>query len=107
MRKSIIIIGVILLGLLIVGFGFEKETKPKDDTRLVLEHTYKTYIAPTCFEDSEATNYLEDSDLEMAKQLEYEPHDECTEEALAPVKEKIIISLLYDLGVFKTEWSTW
>lgn len=107
MRKSMIIIGVILLGLLIVGFAFEKETKPKDDTRLVLEHTYKTYIAPTCFEDSEATNYLEDSDLEMAQQLGYEPRDDCTKEALKPIKEKIFISLLHDLGVLKTEWSKW
>jgi len=107
MKKTIIIIGIILIGLLIVGFGFEKETKPKGDTRLILEHTYSTYIAPTCFEESGATNYLEDSDLEMAKQLGYEPNDECTEEALQPIKEKIIISILHDLGLLKTEWSTW
>ncbi len=107
MKKVMIIIGVVLLGILIIGFGFEKETKPKGDTRLILEHTYNTYIAPTCFEDSEATNFLEDSDLEMAEQLGYEPNDECTEKALEPIKEKIIISFLYDLGVLETEWSNW
>lgn len=107
MKKTIIIIGIILIGLLIVGFGFEKGTKPKGDTRLVLDHTYDTYIAPICFEDSGATNYLEDSDLEMAEQLGYEPNDECTEEALQPIKEKIIISFLHDLGLLKTEWATW
>jgi len=107
MKKTLIIVGIIILGAFIVGFVFEKETKPREDTRLILEHTYKTYIAPTCFEDSGATNYLEDSDLEMAKQLEYKPHDECTEEALKPYKEKILISFLHDLGLLQTEWSTW
>src|SRR5690625_7896622 len=87
-----------------VEFNLEKETKIKDDTRLILEHTYKTYIAPPCFEDADATNYLEDSDIEMAKQLEYEPNDTCTEEELAPIKEKIIVSFLHDLGILKTEW---
>lgn len=107
MKKIIINIGIVLVSLLIVGFILEKETKPKGDTRLVLEHTYSTYIAPTCFEDSGATNYLEDSDLEMAKQLGYEPNDECTKKALQPIKEKIIISFLHDLGILETEWSTW
>lgn len=107
MKKTLIFFGIIFLGVLIVGFGFEKETKPRDDTRLILEHTYKTYIAPTCFEDSGATNYLEDSDIAMAKQLGYEPNDECTEEALSPIKEKIIMSFLHELGILQTEWSTW
>lgn len=107
MKKSLIIVGIIILSLLIIGFGFEKETKPREDTRLILEHTYKTYIAPPCFEDSNATNYLEDSDIAMANQLGYEPNDACTEEALKPVKEKIIISFLHEFGILKTEWSTW
>ena len=107
MKKTLIIVGVIIIGLLIVGFGFEKETKPKDDTRLILEHTYKSYIAPVCFEDSEATNFLEDSDIEMANQLGYKPHDDCTEEALKPIKEKIFISFLHDFGILETQWSTW
>src|SRR5699024_2332646 len=83
MKKGLLIVGILLIGLIVVGFTFEKETKPKDDTRLILEHTYKTYIAPPCFEDADATNYLEDSDIEMAKQLEYEPNDTCTEETIS------------------------
>lgn len=107
MKKTLIVVGIVILSLLIIGFGFEKETKPRDDTRLILEHTYKTYIAPICFEDSGATNYLEDSDLAMAKQLRYDANDDCTEEALKPIKEKIIISYLHELGILQTEWSTW
>lgn len=107
MRKGLIVVGIVIISLLIIGFTFEKETKPKEDTRLILEHTYKTYIAPPCFEDSNATNYLEDSDIAMANQLGYEPNDTCTEEALEPIKEKIIISFLHNLGILKTEWSDW
>src|SRR5699024_8329070 len=107
MKKGLLIIGILLIGLIVVGFTFEKETKPKDDTRLIIEHTYKTYMSPPCYEEADATNHLEDSDIEMAKQLEYEPNDTCTEEELAPIKEKIIVSFLHDLGILKTEWANW
>src|SRR5699024_12784959 len=107
MKKGLVIVGILLIGLIVVGFTFEKETKAKDDTRLIVEHTYKPYIAPPCFEDAEATNYLEDSDIEMATQLVYEPNDTCTEEELALVKEKIIVSFLHDLGIVKTECANW
>src|SRR5699024_2559635 len=107
MKKGLLIVGIHLIGLIVVGFTFEKETKPKDDTRLLLEHTYTTYIATPCCEDADATHYLEDSDIEKAKQLEYEQNDTCTEEELAPIKDKIIVSFLHDLGILKTEWANW
>src|SRR5699024_3394953 len=107
MKKGLLIVGILLIGLIVVGSTFEKETKPKDDTRLILEHTYKTYIAPPCFEDADATNYLENSDIEMAQQLECETNDTCTKKKLAPIKEKIIVSFLHDLGILKTEWANW
>ncbi len=107
MKKAFLIIGLIIILGLAGGFIFEKETQARDDTRLILEHTYLSYIAPVCFEEADATNFLEDSDLAMAKQLDYRPHDKCTEEALEPTKDKIIISWLKSLGWIETEWSQW
>lgn len=106
MKKIIILLSVLII-ILSSTFIIKKETHPPRDTRLILEHTYKSYIAPVCFEDSEATNFLEDSDLEMANKLDYGPHNECTENAMKPVKDKLMISLLKNIGVIKTEWSTW
>lgn len=107
MKRVFLIGGFIIVLALAAGFIFEKETEPREDTRLILEHTYLSYIAPVCFEQSDATNFLEDSDLAMAKQLDYRPHDACTEEALEPSKDKVIISWLKSLGWIETEWSQW
>src|SRR5699024_6870058 len=106
-KKGLLIVGILLIGLIGVGFTFEKETKPNADTRLILEHTYKTYIAPPCFEDTYATYCSEDSDIEMTEQLEYEVNDTCTEIERAPIKDKITVSFLHDLAISKTEMANW
>ena len=107
MKRVFLIGSFIIILALAAGFIFEKETEPREDTRLILEHTYLSYIAPVCFEGADATNFLEDSDLAMAKQLDYKPHDKCTEDALEPSKDKVIISWLKSLGWIETEWSQW
>lgn len=104
-------VGLLIAMLIIVGFIIPKETEPSPDTRIILEHTYKTYIAPGlgCFEKSDPTptNYLQDSRLEEALRLNYEPHDSCTVEALESEKESLLISLLKDIGILKKKWDVW
>lgn len=84
-RNILIIIGMILIVLSISLLTF-RETKPSPNTRVILEHTYKTYITPNCFEDSNPTNFLQESTLEQANTLNYKPHSSCTEDALKVIK---------------------
>jgi len=109
--KLIGFVGMLIVVLIIASLFIPRETKPSPDTRIILEHTYKTYIAPGpgCFERSNPTptNYLQDSRLEEALRLNYKPHDSCTEEALESEKDSLLISLLKDMGVLKKKWDDW
>lgn len=102
---------LLVLGLLIIVIVISaiipKETHPSDDTRVILDHTYHSYIAPVCFEDSDPTNFLEEATLEKARELNYEPHTECTEQALKSEKDKLLTSILKDIGIMKKKWDNW
>lgn len=107
MKRIVTIIAIIVIGLLVVSFVVQKETKPSNNTRVILEHTYSTYVTPTCFNDADVTNFLEDSTLGTAIQMEYEPHDKCTEESLLGEKESLFVSVLKDIGIMKKKWDNW
>lgn len=109
--KLITFIGAVIVVLIIAGLFIPKETTPSPDTRIILEHTYKTYIAPGlgCFERSDPipTNYLQDSTLEEALKLDYQPHDSCTVKALESENDSLIFSLLKDIGILNKKWDNW
>ncbi len=106
-RRLPILLIILVAMLIIVSFFIPRETKPSPDTRIILEHTYKTYIAPRCFEQSNATNFLQDSTLEEAQNLNYDPHDSCTEAELKSEKDPLFISLLKDIGILNKKWDNW
>lgn len=107
-KKRIILRIIFFIGLLILASYFiPRETKPSADTRIILEHNKKAYIAPLCFEDSDPTNYLGDSTLGKAKELNYKPNSSCTEEALKGEKDSLFISLLKDIGILSKKWDDW
>jgi hypothetical protein len=76
----------VFLSMILLGFigimGFVIFIKPMNisNERIILEHSFKTYIAPACFEESNATNFLEESTLEVAEEKDYKPHSDCTVE---------------------------
>lgn len=109
MKKAVVLIAflILIIILLFVSFSITKETVPSKDTRIILEHTHETYIAPPCFEQSGATNFIEDADLDEASELNYPPHDTCTEEALQGEEEPLFISLLKDIGLIEKKWDGW
>ena len=107
MKRLLILSIVLITGLVIVGFTIPVETKPSDSTRVILEHHQKTYIAPTCFEESNASNFIEDSTLGQAYELDYESHSTCTDEALKSEQNLFIAGLLKDLGILKKKWDSW
>jgi len=106
--KLFFVVLIVLIGLLLISsFLIPRETKPSPETRIILEHTYSTYIAPKCFEQSNPTNFLEESTLEKAQELNYEPHDSCTEAELESEDDSLFISLLKDIGLLKHKWDEW
>lgn len=98
------LIGTCLV-LLVVGIlTFKIEVNPSPDTRLILEHTYKTYISPPCYEQAKKTNNLAEADIQTAKQVNYQPESSCTENSLAPINQPIVYVLGEKLGLKKSQW---
>src|SRR5699024_11621096 len=77
--KFIVIVGILCL---IISFFIPKETKPSDSTRVILDHHVETYIAPICFEEANASNFLDETTLKQAQEMNYEANSDCTKEAL-------------------------
>ena len=108
MKKKLWTIAIVFVGLLILSIFFiSKAVQPSPDTRVVLEHTYRTYIAPLCFETADATNFLEESTLGKARTLDYKPHSSCTEKALEAENNLLFISLLKEIGIMDKKWDDW
>lgn len=92
---------------LIVYLFLPRDNAPSPDARVVLEHTYRTYIAPSCFEQSDPTNFIEDSTLEKARELGYPPDSACTEQAFKSNTDSFFIDFLKELGILKKETPDW
>lgn len=106
-KRLLILSTFLIIGMFILGFIIPKETKPSDSTRIILEHHKKTYIAPTCFEASDPSNFIEDSTLGRAHELNYKAHSTCTEDALESEQHSFIIGLLKDIGILSKKWDSW
>ncbi|AOV06935.1 hypothetical protein [Sporosarcina ureilytica] len=100
---ALLMIAVIVM----IGMLMPRETYPSADTRVIVDHTYQTYIAPICFEESNATNFLAESTLKEAESLNYPPHSPCTEEALDSEDDRLLSSLLKELGILSKKWDDW
>lgn len=97
----------LIIVFVLIGMLVPRETHPSDDTRVILDHTYHTYIAPVCFEDSNPTNFLEEATLQKAESLNYPPHSPCTEKALESEKDRLLPSLLKQMGIMDKKWDSW
>lgn len=107
MKRLLLLCIFLIIGLFIISFIIPKETKPSDSTRVILEHHQKTFIAPTCFEESDPSNFIEDSTLGQAHELDYKAHSSCTEDALESEQNSLFIGLLQDLGILSKKWDSW
>ncbi|MFS0557702.1 hypothetical protein [Brevibacillus sp. 179-C9.3 HS] len=91
---------VVIAGVLSIPM----EVSPSPDTRLILEHTHKTYISPPCYEQANKTNNLAEADIQKAQELNYQPESSCTADSLAPIKQPIASVLAVSLGIKKSQW---
>ncbi|WP_213583477.1 hypothetical protein [Paenibacillus sp. J2TS4] len=99
----LVILAIVVVALCLTLIKIE--VSPPAKTRVILEHTYKTYIAPVCFEQAKVTNNLGDSTLGKALELKYQPESACTEEALSKDKMKLLDALLVKAGLKTSKWS--
>lgn len=84
-----------------------RDNGPAPETRVILEHSFHTYIAPSCFEEADATNFLEESTLAEAQELEYPAHSSCTEKAFEGNRDSGFIRLMKELGIMDKESKDW
>ncbi|WII39833.1 hypothetical protein [Paenibacillus thiaminolyticus] len=78
---------------------------PPDSTRIILEHTYQTYITPPCYDRAEVTNNLAEGALKHLKDYpSYSPESACTRDSLEPQKATAIVWLGQMMGISKGPW---
>lgn len=105
--KTASIISSIIAVIILLSIFIKVDTPPSKDTRVIIEHKYETYIAPPCFEQSDATNFLEESTMEHAEDIGYRMHDTCTEKALETEENAGIIHLFKQIGLLKKQQDEW
>jgi hypothetical protein len=107
-KKTIWTAAILLAAAALIALLFlPRENLPSPDARVVLEHTYRTYIAPSCFEESNPTNFIEDGTLERARELGYPPDTACTEKAFQGNNDSFFIDFLKELGILEKETPDW
>ncbi len=107
-RKPLVIMAVVVLVAAAAAWFFmPQENEPSTQSRIVLEHTHRTFIAPSCFEQSDPTNFLEESTLGHAQELNYPPHSECTEKAFESNQDSPAVRLLKELGLMEKTQTDW
>jgi hypothetical protein len=96
-------IGILII-LLVVFFFVPFKQTPPEDTRMILDHETKTYIAPICFEESNASNFLEETTLKKVKETNYKANTNCTKEALEGKQATLFHIIVEKLGIVKSKW---
>lgn len=109
MNKTKIWVAVAILAAVafLIFIFVPRENVPPPNTRIVLEHTFRTYIAPSCFQEADATNFLEESTLEHAEELGYPPHSDCTVDAFEGNTESRFTSILKEFGIIEKDTEDW
>lgn len=101
------VFGLLAAAAFLIFLFMPRDNVPPPNTRVVLEHTFRTYIAPSCFQEADATNFLEESTLQQARELGYPPHSECTVQAFEGNSESRFTSILKEFGVIEKESGDW
>lgn len=107
-KKRVVGISLILIALFlftIIGlFTINVTAHPPDNTRMIVEYTERTYIAPPCFGQAETTNNVGEMTLLQSKERNFEPESNCTVEALQGQPQRLIYFLRERMGIGKSNW---
>lgn len=105
-RRLLILVLIFFIGLLSFFF-LPLNNEPSSTSRIILEHTYRTYIAPSCFEQENPTNFLEEATLADAEQLGYPPNSNCTSEAFKGNRDSLFQIFMKEFGAMEDDKPDW
>ncbi|MFB5660687.1 hypothetical protein [Alteribacillus sp. HJP-4] len=105
MQKAITFSVIILCMLILAGFVIPVSISAPPDTRVIVDHTNDTYASPSCFDEAEMTNYLQETEFAEAQELDYEPESYCSEQAMTDEETPIFQALLKIMGIQDTKWA--
>lgn len=91
--------------LLLFFFAVPMSFQPAGDARIILDHTLRVYIAPPCFEQAEATNYLTETTWDEARESGYRPESDCTADKLKPTELTLWDRIQEMAGLVPPPWS--
>lgn len=92
MRKKLVwgVITMIVLAVLLLPLV----DKTSDTTRVIVDHTSSEIVAPSCFDQSELTNWIDEMSFGNAKnELEYDIRDDCSKEYLQEGKTSVLMRI--------------
>jgi hypothetical protein len=92
MRKKIVwgIITVIVLAVLLLPLV----DKTSGTTRVIVDHTNKEIVAPSCYDQADLTNWIDEMSFGNAlHELEYDIRDECSKEYLKEGKTSVLMRI--------------
>lgn len=103
-RKLVIGLLLTLLALLVGGFVIPVDVGAPSDTRTILDHSTQEYVSPSCIDDAEVTNYLQETTYGHALSLDYEPESGCSGEYYQESGVPLFIAMLKTIGIVDQKW---
>ncbi|MCG7407015.1 hypothetical protein MH117_06250 [Paenibacillus sp. ACRRX] len=92
---------LVLLIMLFVPLSFQ----PPGNTRMVIDHTLRVYIAPPCFNEADLTNNLIETTWHKAVETGYGPESDCTANKMKPIKRTLWDKVMELTGLIPNPWS--
>lgn len=106
MKKRIIsVVALLFFGLIVASFFIRITVTPPHETRVILEHNEEIYIAPPCFHQVNASNFISEETLKEAQNMNYEPEASCTDPLMKAKSKRLIVVWLEQLGLLSKTWN--
>ncbi|WP_411842366.1 alpha-amylase [Salinicoccus sp. HZC-1] len=88
-RRSIVILVLILIAVLLLVLPLADKTSGSE--RVIIDNTLHEIVHPSCFDQSELTNYIDEVSYSRAtEELGYTVEDACSTQYLQEGKESVI-----------------
>ncbi|EZH67128.1 hypothetical protein DH09_04120 [Bacillaceae bacterium JMAK1] len=104
--KKIIITLLSIVAILIIGGMFVPiSVSAPSDTRTIIDHTTQTYAAPSCFDQAEMTNFLQETTFGHAQTLDYDAESLCSSDFYTQSDVPIFFAMLQLFGLGEEKWT--
>ncbi|SDI65900.1 hypothetical protein [Natribacillus halophilus] len=104
-HKLIMSLLLVIVVLLVGGFVINVDVSAPSETRTIVDHSTQEYVSPTCIDDAEVTNYLQETTYSHALSLDYEAESTCSVEFFQESDVPLFMAMLQMIGVYDQKWS--